>query len=92
MYDHKKESAIILACILSILLFYFIYWIITSFASIINKKELFGCRNSGNSKRDKMTKIYKSNEVSDPDEIVNYNPYDDECDDPDGDCGHDPDS
>ena len=35
--------------------------------------------------------MYKSDEISDPDEIVVYNPYDDECDDPDGNCGSDPD-
>ena len=39
-----------------------------------------------------MKKIYKSDEVLDPDEIVTYNPYDDDCNDPDGDCGQDPDS
>ena len=88
MYENKKESTIILACIIIILIFYFIYWIIKS---IINKKELFRNGDS-NSKREKMKRIYKSNEILDPDEIIMSNSDIDECDDPDGSCGADPDA
>ena len=88
-YNYKKESTIILACILIIIVFCILLWIKNN---VIGKIELFNGRSSsGNSKRDKMKRIYKSNEVSDPDEIVTYRD-DDDCDDPDGSCGSDPDS
>ena len=87
---YKKESTVILACIILIILFIILIWIIKK---LLNKIELFGNRSSsGNSKRDKMKRIYKSDEVLDPDETVMNNPNEDECDDPDGDCGRDPDS
>ena len=83
-YEYKKESAIIFACIMIILTFYCFYF----FSKLIlNKIELFS---NGNSKRDKMKKIYKSDEILDPDEITMDSPsgYDD-CDDPDGTCSSD---
>ena len=115
---YKKESTIILACILIIIVFCIFFWIKNN---VVNKIELFrrggsnskrdkmikmyksndvdkielfnGNNNSSsNSKRDRMRRIYKSNEVSDPDEIVTSYPDDDDCDDPDGTCGSDPDS
>lgn len=92
MYENKKESTIILGCIIVILIFYVLYWCFISIKNIFKSKESFNCRNSSNSKRELMKKIYKSDEVLDPDEIVTYNLYDDECNDPDGDCGQDPDS
>ncbi len=49
--------------------------------------ELFE-NNGNNSKREKMKKIYKSDEILDPDEI----PDDDDYNDPDGTFGRDPDS
>ena len=64
LYDYKKESTIILACILIILVFYCCYWFIKS---IINKLELFS---NNDSKREKMIKKFKSsnsNDCYDPD-------------------------
>jgi len=58
------------------------------FNKIIKHIEMFS---NSDSKREKMKKIYKSNDVSDPDEVTVDNPYDDMCDDPDGDCSRDPD-
>lgn len=86
MYEYKKESTIILACILTIITFYFFYWIIKC---LIKNTELFS---NSNSKRDKMERIYKSDEILDPDEQAMYNYKDDGCFDPDSDCGRDPDS
>ena len=91
MYNYKKESIIILACIIIIIIFYIfylIYLILKKLLKYLNNKELF----SNDTKREKMKRIYKSNEVLDPDEIIVDNPYDDDCDDPDGNCGSDPDS
>ena len=84
MYDYKKESTIILGCILSILLFYCFYWFSKS---ILNKIELFS---NNNSKREIMKKIYKSDEICDPDELDMNNPNCNKCDNLDGTC--DPDS
>jgi len=84
-YEYKKESIIILCCIIIIILFYCIYFM---FNKIIKHIEMFS---NSDSKREKMKKIYKSNDVSDPDEVTVDNPYDDMCDDPDGDCSRDPD-
>ena len=39
-----------------------------------------------------MERIYKSDEILDPDEQAMYNYKDDGCFDPDSDCGRDPDS
>jgi len=100
-YKYKKESTIILACILIILISYFLYWIMKSMnkyitkymkKSIIKDNEMFSNRTSSNgSKREMMKKIYKSDEILDPDEIIMNNPNADDCDDPDGNCGTDPD-
>ena len=54
MYQFKKESTIILICILTIITFYCICWIF----KMLNKIELELFSNS-NSKRDKMKTIYK---------------------------------
>ena len=67
MIEHKKESIIILGCIISILICYLLYWIYTVIIKLINKttqnnKELFS---SNNSKREKMKKIYGSDEILD---------------------------
>ncbi len=76
---HKRESLIILCCILIILLVY-------CFNLLFNKKyneykkynENFDGRGKGNdSKRYKLMKIYKSNEILDPDE---NNQADEICD------------
>jgi len=85
MYEYKKESTIILACILTIITFYFIYWIIKC---LIKNTELFS---NSNSKRDKMERIYKSDDVHDPDEQVMYNYKNDGCFDPDCNSKYDPD-
>ena len=86
MYQYKKESTIILICILTILLFYCICWIF----KMLNKIELELFANS-DSKREKMKKIYKSNDVNDPDEILTDDANDNVMD-PDDDYGMDPDS
>jgi hypothetical protein len=102
-YKYKKESTIILGCILIILIFYCLRWIITSINNSINKymknsiltnnNEMFSNNNSSNgSKREMMKKIYRSDEVLDPDDIIMDNFDYDECDDPDGSCGVDPDN
>ena len=114
-YEYKKESTIILACIILILTFYCFWWFIKS---ILNKLELFSSdsskrekmkkifksnkvldpddvelfSNGNSSKREQMKRIYKSDEVLDPDEIVMSSHDTDDCDDPDGTCGTDPDS
>ena len=75
MYEYKKESTIILACIMLILTFYCFCFFTKS---ILNKIEFFS---NNNSKREKMKKIYKSNDMSGPSD----------CDDPDNNCGADPD-
>lgn len=85
MYQYKKESTIILACIIIILVFYLILWCFKQ----LNKIELFS---NSDSKREKMKKIYKSNDVSDPDEMLDDDPYDDNVHDPDDSYGMDPDS
>jgi hypothetical protein len=81
MKEYKKESTIILACIIIILVFSFFNYIMNK---ILNKTELF------DNKRDKMEKVFRSNSGTDPDEMTVDNPYDDLCDDPDGGCGNDP--
>jgi len=103
-YKYKKESTIILGCILIILIFYCLRWIIISINNSINKymkisiltnnNEIFSNRSSSSngSKREMMKKIYKSDEVLDPDEIIMNNPNADDCYDPDGNCGVDPDN
>lgn len=65
---YKKESTIILACILIVIVFCIFYWIKNN---VVNKIELFR-RGSSNSKRDKMIKMYKSNDV-DKIELFNGN-------------------
>jgi hypothetical protein len=89
---HKRESLIIFYCIIIILVCY-------CFNLLLNKKyneykkyyEKFDNRSGGKSngsKRYKAMKIYKSNEIFDPDETSNA---DDICD-PDGTKGCDPDA
>ena len=80
--DYKKESTIILGCIILILTFYVFWWFLKS---ILNKIELFS---NGDSKRDIMKKIYKSDYICDPDDSDNSNCN--KCDNLDGTC--DPDS
>lgn len=82
MKEYKKESTIILACIIIILVFSFFNYMINT---ILNKTELF------DNKRDKMEKVFRSNSGTDPDEMTADNPYDDLYDDPDGGFGDDPD-
>lgn len=84
MYQYKKESTIILACIIIIILFYLICWVFKK----LNKIELFS---HGDSKREMMKKIYKSDDISDPDEITSVNAYYDNVHDPDDSYGMDPD-
>ena len=85
MYQYKKESTIILACIIIIIVFYLILWCFEQ----LNKIELFS---NSDSKREKMKKIYKSDDVSDPDEMLDDNSYDDNVRDPDDTYGMDPDA
>ena len=83
MYQYKKESTIILACIIIIIIFILICWSIEK----INKIELFS---NNNSKREKMKQIYKSNDVKDPDEIT-IDDLNDNVIDPDDSTNMDPD-
>jgi hypothetical protein len=82
IYDYKRESTIILGCIILILTFCCCSWFLKS---ILNKIELFS---NGDSKRDIMKKIYKSDKICDPDDLDNSNCS--KCDNLDGTC--DPDS
>jgi len=75
---NKVESVIFLVCIIILVIGYIIYLILKKIS--IYELELFS---SNNSKRGKMMKIFKSDEIYDPDEKT----YD--CNDPDGDCGYD---
>ena len=77
---YKDMSLIIFSYILVILICYCVYIIYN-----IKYKEYFG--NNSDSKRNKMIKIYKNNNILDPDEDP-----DDEGDDPDSSSGRDPDS
>ena len=89
MYHYKKESTIILICIITIITFYIICWIFKMLNKI--ELELFSGRNSSsNTKRDKMKKIYKSDDISDPDEILTDDTNNNVMD-PDDDYGIDPD-
>ena len=65
MYQFKKESTIILICILTIITFYCICWILKILNRIEKEIELFS---NNDSKRERMKKIYKSDDVADPDE------------------------
>ena len=76
-------STTLLMCIMVICIFYILYWLLNKFIKI----ELFSNSNSNNDKRYKMMKIYKDDDIYDPDENTN-----DECTDPDASCGKDPDS
>jgi len=79
---NKKISIILLGCVVIVIISYILYFLYTKFTSV----ELFGVSDS-NSKRNKMMKIYKSNDISDPDENI-----DDDIMDPDSTNGRDPDS
>jgi hypothetical protein len=81
MQNCKIESVILLICILVLVFGYIIYKILKKLA--LYELELFSCRSSSNSKRSKMMKVFKSDEIYDPDETPMV------CDDPDGDCGYD---
>lgn len=66
---YKNESIVIFGSILIILLFYVCYLIFKKLSNIkYNDSEYF---NNSNSKRSKMIKIYKKNDMSDPDEDTN---------------------
>ena len=86
MYQFKKESTIILICILTIITFYCICWILKILNRIEKEIELFS---NNDSKRERMKKIYKSDDVADPDE--NNDIYSDNVIDPDDDTDMDPD-
>lgn len=75
-YEYKKESVIILCCIIIIIIFYCLYFIKNK---IIKNIEMFY------GKREKLDQISKIDNGYDPDEITVDNPYDDLCNDPDGD-------
>ena len=95
---YKNESFILFNCILVIILFYFIYCLYNflykygcnyqKYKSYKKKMENFG--SYGNSKRDKMIKIYKDDTILDPDDAPYNNKYDDDNNDPDSTFGYDP--
>jgi len=80
-YKYKSESLIILICILIIIIGYLLYWLIKKIAV----RELF----YNDSRREKMKKIYKSDEIYDPDEEQSSSLN--ACFDPDCNGGMDPD-
>ena len=80
MYQCKKESTIILGCIFIIIIFFVLLFLIKQ----LNKIDLFS-----DNKRGMMKKISKIKDGHDPDEITVDNPYDDLCNDPDGNCSFD---
>ena len=86
MYQFKQESTIILICILTIITFYCICWIF----KILNRIEIELFSDS-NSKRDRMKQIYKSDDVSDPDEMSSDDPDNLNVNDPDDEYSMDPD-
>jgi hypothetical protein len=73
----KKISSILLICIILILSFFLIYYFLGKIGIILETFE---------DKRLLMKKIYKDDDIQDPDEDP-----DDEGDDPDSDYGVDPD-
>jgi hypothetical protein len=82
---YKKESLVIFACIVTVVLFYFGYFI---FKNITPEPFL-----SNNDKRNKMIKIYRNSDILDPNELPNINPnYDDDNNDPDSSYAYDPDT
>jgi len=80
MYQYKTESEVILACIFIIIIFFVLLYLIKQ----LNKIELFS-----DNRRGMMKKISKIKDGRDPDEITVDNPYDDLCNDPDGNCSFD---
>ena len=90
---YKNESFALFSCILVIIVFYFIYSLYNflskyfsnyqKYNSYNKNMEKFGSSSYGNSKRDKMIKIFKDESGSDM--------YDANTD-PDSTDGHDPDS
>jgi hypothetical protein len=92
---YKNETVVIFACILIISTGYCIFLLYhktselyKNYQTYQNNNEYFGSRDRGNdSKRNKMIRIYKGDEILDPDEDP-----DDENDDPDSTRGRDPDS
>jgi len=81
---YKKESIVIFSCIIILLLVYCLYLIVNKIKNYYNKNtETF----NNNSKRSKMIRMYKNDNILDPDEDP-----DDESDDPDSTRGSDPDS
>jgi YbbR domain-containing protein len=81
---YKKESIVIFSCIIILLLVYCLYLIVNKIKNYYNKNtETF----NNNSKRSKMIRMYKNDNILDPDEDP-----DDESDDPDSTRGRDPDS
>lgn len=93
-YFYKKESIVIFGSILIILLVYLIYLIFKKISNInynVNGYEYFRSNSDSNSKRNKMMKIYKNNDILDPDENTNLNTNDDN-NDPDSSKPYDPDN
>jgi len=93
---YKNESFILFNCILIIILFYFLYYAYIFLSKYLYKYKKYNLYNikiekfGSNSKRSKMIKIYKGDNILDPDEIIynsNYN-----VNDPDSTYGKDPDS
>ena len=82
---YKNESAIIFTCIIIIIIFYCLFLIYNRIYKTYTKcKELFL---NNDSKRNKMIKLYKDDEILDPDEDPGINVAD-----PDSSEGRDPDS
>lgn len=83
---NKLTSTILLSCIIIIIFTYLLYIICKYICKFVSRnKELF--RNSSNDKRSKMIKIYKDDDILDPDENPEYN-----INDPDSTISIDPDN
>jgi len=91
-HEYKRESLVILCCIVCILSFYILYKFVNYIA--ISELDTFASRSSSNNgKRQTMIQIFKSNDVNDPDEKQKQcGDYDENINDPDSTCGYDPDS
>ena len=85
---NKLTSIVILACIIIICFTYLLFIIIKYTLKLFSSyKELFKSSSSSNDKRNKMIKIYKADDIPDPDE----NP-DNGVNDPDSTISLDPDN
>ena len=86
--SNNLTSVILLACIIIIIFTYLLFIIIKyTFKLLSGDIELFRSSSSSNDKRSKLIKIYKNDDIPDPDENPDYN-----VNDPDSTISLDPDN